>query len=274
MPIRSLRLFLLLFLLLLLCSGVASSAEVQPAALKANIRDFVGEDYTYAIDFLFFDGLAAGELRLTETERPNVFRAELIGRTLGVAAWLTSERTQEYSSLMELCPDGSMRSLEHTSRILKRKDGEWKDRGKRYRFDYEKSEVIQEKSRDGVYRPGKVFDIAKNLEPVDILTAFYNLRMGVYGPLVIGTQLRIPTFSSKGMSEILIDVLAPETLDAQGSSPSSGLLLQAKVDPEVFNTGNGELFFLLNDLGIPERGIVEDIVGLGDISGYLDEKHM
>ncbi len=267
------RIALSLLVLFTLFPFTLSYAEPQSSPQKQpTIHDLVDEEYLYAIDFLFFKRLAAGELRLLATDQPNVFRAELIGRTLGVAAWLTGDRTQEYSSLMELTPEGALRSVEYVSRILKRKGGKWKDRGKRYRFDFVQGRVSQEKSRDGVYRPGKVFDLVDEVEPVDILTAFYNLRTGVYGPLMRGTQLQIPTFTSEGVSEILVDILTLEAQKKQKYFPSSGLLFQAKVDPEVFETGGGSLFFWVNDDGIPERGIVEDIIGLGDVRGYLYEE--
>jgi hypothetical protein len=50
------------------------------------------------------------------------------------------------------------------------------------------------------------------------------------------------------------------------------LLLSATLDPEVFDTDSGNLFFWFDDAGIPERGIVEDIIGMGDVRGSLVEE--
>jgi hypothetical protein len=46
-------------------------------------------------------------------------------------------------------------------------------------------------------------------------------------------------------------------------------LALAKIDPEIFETGSGNLYFWFNNDGVPERGIVEDVIGLGDVQGYL-----
>ena len=64
-----------------------------------------------------------------------------------------------------------------------------------------------------MFRSEKEHDIPEGQQPVDMLTAFYNLRAGIYGPLVRGAHLLIPTYSDDGFSEIEIDVL---TLEQQG----------------------------------------------------------
>ncbi len=41
----------------------------------------------------------------------------------------------------------------------------------------------------------------------------------------------------------------------------------AKIDPKIFETGSGILYVWFNNEGVPERGIVEDMIGLGDVMG-------
>ena len=48
------------------------------------------------------------------------------------------------------------------------------------------------------------------------------------------------------------------------------MLIQVNVDPEIFDTNSGSLYVWFDDLGVPGRGIVEDMIGLGDVRGYLD----
>ncbi len=262
-----------LLLCLWLCTGLSLAAEkAQKDHALRLMTNFTAEELHYSIDFLFFKRLAAGRLSFRSTAEPDIYIAELEGRTLGVAAWLTSERTQRYTSRMRLMPDGRLRSLVHESQILKRKNNQWSDRGKRYRFDHAQGKVYQEKSRDGIYRPDQQFNLPKESDPVDILTAFYNLRAGIYGPLTAGSDLAIPTFSSKGFNEIGVHVMTPEEQRAEKFFPPSGLLLRVHIDPEVFETDSGDLFVWLNNDGEPERGIVEDIIGMGDVRGYRKEQ--
>ena len=53
---------LLLSLLLLLVSSVPGHVGAQEIGITKPIQKLVGEDYLYAIDFLFFTKLAEGEL--------------------------------------------------------------------------------------------------------------------------------------------------------------------------------------------------------------------
>ena len=243
--------------------------RAQETGISKPIQQLLGEHHLYSIDFLFFKKLAEGELRFTETDQPNVYQAELTGRTLGVAAWLAGNRTQTYKSLMELSPDGSFRSIEHVAKIVKNRWGKWQNRDRRHRYDYAQGKIFEEKTKEGVLRSEKEHDIPEGLQPVDMLTAFYNLRAGVYGKLVRGARFLIPTYSSKGFVDIEVNVLTSEQQAKLAYFPSHGLLALAKIDPEIFETGSGNLYFWFNDDGVPERGIVEDVIGLGDVQGYL-----
>ena len=272
--VQQARQALLLPLFLLLVVSVPVHVGAQETGIIKPMQGLVGEDYLYAIDFLFFTRLAEGELRLSETELPNVYRAELVGRTLGVASWLTGDRTQTYSSLMELTPDGSLRSIEHVARITKRKWGKWQNRVRYYRYDYEQGKIFDKKSKEGVFRPEKEHDIPAGQQPVDMLTAFYNLRAGTYGPLVRGARFLISTYAKGEFPKLEINILMPEQQAEHGYLPSHGLLVEVTVDPEVFETGSGKLYIWFNDAGIPERGTIEDLIGFGDIRGYLNEENL
>lgn len=260
---------------LAIVSTLLFAAPVLPGAeevvLDESIHQLVGEDYLYAIDFLFFTKLAEGQLQLKKTEQPNVYRAELVGRTLGVASWLSGDRTQTYTSLMALAPDGSLQSIEHLSKIRKWRWGKWQHREKRQTFDYAQGKVSEQKKKDNTVSPTKEFPLPAGQLPVDMLTAFYNLRTGVYGPLARGTKLLIPTFAKEKVSNIEVKVLTAEQQAKHDYFPSGGLLVEATVDPEIFETDSGRLYFWFNAAGTPSRGIVEDLIGLGDVRGYLEE---
>ncbi len=50
---------------------------------------------------------------------------------------------------------------------------------------------------------------------------------------------------------------------------AGGTLLRVTVDPEVFNTGDTGLYAFLDANGRPSHGIVENVIGMGDVYGYL-----
>lgn len=262
----------LLFGLTVPADALSSDTGAGSRLLALPLQEMAGERYEYTLDFFIFKDLAEGRLQFTAEKEPGRYRAELVARTLGVASWLSGDRTQRYVSIMEEDGTGRLRSISHESSIHKRKGKEWLDRQKRYRFDYQAGKVYQEKGEQGHFKPGLVFELPDGKPPVDILTGFYNLRSGVYGKLSPGTRLKIPTFTTKGISEIDVEVLTDSQRQTQLFFPLSGTLLRIKVDPEIFDTGGADLYAWFNEDGQPERGIVENVIGLGDVRGRLREE--
>lgn len=268
--------FWLILSVLLMLVPVSSFSAGRGALVS--LPQLVGEDLEYGIDFLFFRRLAEGRLQFEETAQPDIYRVELVGRTLGIASWLAGDRTQTYSSLMQLMPDGSLSSIEHISKIKKKRWGKWTDREKVRHFDYRAGKVVEEKLKAGVIVSKAEHAIPEGVHPVDMLTAFYNLRIGVYGPLQPGNKILIPTYTGKeagnGFAEIEVTVLTAEEQKRHGYFPAEGLLLKAVIDPEIFETDSGNLFVWFDDSGVPERGIIEDMIGLGDVRGYLEKESL
>jgi len=269
------RVWLWGLLLLLLCVPVGETAAEPASAVQLRpkpIAEMAGERYDYTLDFLVFKNLAEGSVQMTATGIPGGFRAELQARTLGMASWLSGERTQRYVSVMEEDGSGRLRTVSHESVVLKRKSGVWQDRRKRYQFDYAAGKVYQERGRDGRFTPGLVLELPAEHTPVDILTAFYNLRAGAYGVLTAGSHLQIPTFTSRGISDITVDVLTATGRPLRPSFPAGGTLLRVWVDPEIFETGGAALYIWFDDTGRPASGVVENVIGLGDVYGRLREE--
>jgi len=127
---------LLLITLYLVSLAPAFAEEGMAGLVIMPLQALVGEDRSYGIDFLFFNRLAEGELRFAATDTEGVFKAELVGRTLGIASWLAGDRTQTYTSTMRWMPDGTLHSIEHVSHIRKKRWGTWTNRQKVRRFDY------------------------------------------------------------------------------------------------------------------------------------------
>ncbi|BCR05736.1 hypothetical protein DESUT3_28050 [Desulfuromonas versatilis] len=267
----------LLLLLLLLATGKGMAAEAQPQANlssgPAPLEALVGEVLTYDISFLWFDRLAEGELSLRPGERPGTFVATLEARTLGVAAWLTRDRLQRYVSHMEIGPEGRLRSLQHESLIIKGKGAEKSNRGKLYRFDYPGHRVVFQKIREGEVYGEQSLPMQAENPPNDILTAFFNFRAGFFGPVQSGQRFVIPAFSRKGEGEIVVEILTDRQRSKLDFFPKGGVLARVDVDEEVFDTGGGSVYVWFDNFGRPARGIVENIIGLGDVKGTLRDRN-
>lgn len=237
------------------------------------IEILLGEKLDYDISFLWFDRLAVAHIRFERGESPGTFRGTLVARTRGMAAWVTQDRQQEYVSLMDLAPDGRLRSLVHEAHTLKGSGKDRQDRFKRYTFDHQKGQVHYQKLAEGQQVDAKTFAMGSD-PPNDILTAMFNFRAGFFGPVKAGSVYRIPTFNRRGISEIVIEVLEPGKIaDGRRADfpffPGGGLLFRVKVDPEVFETGEGALYGWFDNFGRPARGIVENVLGLGNVQGIL-----
>lgn len=254
--------FALLFYLSLFIP-LSAQAETMPS-----IDSFVGSDLRYRIGFLWLDHVADGVFTFERDTEADVYRARLVGKTRGFSAWLTNDRVQTYETRMRLLPDGRLQTLTHESMIDKGKGKKRKQRSKYYRFDVMSRQVQIEKRGDGKLMWQKQIAINEEQFPVDVLTAFFNFVTGVYGPFELGKRYEVPAFSGEGVGMIHIEVVPAS--DAPGSLFSDDVLLcRVKVDQDVFDTSNGILYIQFDTAMRPTRGLIKDIVGMGDIRGIL-----
>jgi hypothetical protein len=172
---------------------------------------------------------------------------------------------------MDLDKEQGFTSLRHDSNIIKTKEGRKRVRLKRYLFDHKQQKIIQRVNRNGKQKEDLVLPMPA-AKPNDILTAFYNFRQGVYGPLIKGAKYRIPTYTRKVASDIIVEVLADKERPRRPKFPKEGLLLKVQIDKEVFDTDNGIVYVWLDDQGRPAQVVVEDVIGMGDVRCTLQQK--
>jgi hypothetical protein len=245
------------------------SVQPRPDAIEL----LLGEKLDYDISFLWLDRLAEAHIRFEQGESPGTFRGTLVAKTRGMAAWVTQDRKQEYVSLMDRAPDGRLRSLMHEAHTIKGSGKDRQDRFKRYTFDHQKGQVRYQKLADGQQVDAMTFPM-EGEPPNDILTAMFNFRAGFFGPITAGSVYRIPTFNRRGISEIVIEVLEPGAASEGRRKdfpffPAGGMLCRVTVDRDVFETGEGALYGWFDNFGRPARGIVENVLGLGNVQGIL-----
>jgi len=266
-----------LLLTLVLLAGVLPSAGAQELtpdipvleSHRLSFDELVGRTFLYNISFLWFDHLAKGRFTLQPGDQPGTYRATLEARTLGLAAWLTQGRVQGYESLMERGADGSLHSLRYESRIMRRHDDKMIDRTKRFTFDYARHEVHVEKLADGKPVWEEVLPMTGDKPPNDILTSYFNFRDGFFGPLEPGRHYVVPTFNRQGAGNIEIDLLTKAERQGLDFFPAGGLVARVKVDPEIFDSKDGGIYVWLDPQLLPARGIIQNVIGLGDVRGTL-----
>ena len=264
-------LFVLGFLILFTCSVHAESQKIPTGAVNARaaLDTLCGETMLYDIAFLWFDQLAVGEFTLVKMDEPDRYRAVLEAKTLGIAAWLTSNRLQRYVSYLRLDDDGSLRPESHDADMYKTKGKIVKSRLKNWIYDYSRRIIVEKVKRNGRDSPIKNYAMGEGPTPYDILGAFYNFRAGLFGPLRRGASYKVPTFAKGRSTDIAISVL-PETKRPKNTAlPDGGLVVKVILDPEVFDTGDGTLYIWFDEDLSPAKVIVKDVVGLGDVRATL-----
>ena len=113
--------------------------------------------------------------------------------------------------------------------------------------------------------PGVLYD--------DPVTAFYNLRSGVYGNVEPGREFLLRTLPRKGHEMIRINVASREEAEgrraAEKAKDGKDILIRILIDREMWGRKKGELEIWFNRDLVPLSGVVKDVPFFGDVKGRL-----
>jgi hypothetical protein len=142
------------------------------------------------------------------------------------------------------------------------------------RLDYGSMSVSWQDYKNGKLAEETSEPVPEGTEYEDILSAFYNFRLGVYGPASTGRSFQVKTIPEKGQS--VIDVNIPGEEEAEDMKRLFGLhyderliYVKVRVPKEIFKSKNGEVYIWVDDRIAPVKGIVKDYVGFGDVRSSL-----
>ncbi len=263
---------LCLCLLLLLESATAGQAEgYEPPLLTLPlVADLIGEELQYDISFMWFERLATGSISLEETDTEGRYLLTMQAQTRGMAALFSRNRTEKFETLVDIGSEGQLRPLWHSSsRITWRGDPENKrERIARYRFDYQTGTIHYERISNGKVKKVQQFDLDPDNPFYDILSAFYNFRLGFFGPPTQGKTL-IPTFHHKGAQEIVVEPLGDPGYSERNFFAADSFLCRVLIDPEVFGTTSRDVYVAFDDNMRLQQGVIKRVVGVGDLRGEL-----
>lgn len=261
--------FCSIFMLLLYAASSLAAVTVKAPALPVHPVDvLLDEELSYDISFLWFDRLAIGTIQLTRGERPGTYLAELNARTLGFAAFITKDRVERFETLMEIGPDGLLRPLRYSSLSLKGKGDKQRKKITTYSFDYPARQVRLQKLKEQIIQDDVVLPLESTEPVLDILSAFYNLRAGVLGPLD-GEQITLQTFHRHDIEQIIIAPLVSGDLGEDDFFAQDSIVLKVLVPTEIFKTNGRDLLVSFDATGRPLKALVKNVIGLGDVRGVL-----
>jgi hypothetical protein len=252
--------YLLLIALLAFCGAFIhlplayAKQSAQPSAADM----FAGETLYYTIDFWLLRGSATGELCFTKT--PDGYRALFEAETRGFLRLVAGHRKEIMESLMEYDPTAQRLRPRLFRETFLQDTLEYK---REITFDYEKgSFTCIRTSPKGIPRvtqaalPGTDFE--------DLLTLFYNVRMGCYGPALQGGTLKVPVIMKEQPSFITLD------FPAQGSKDRKrGFNAALTMDRSLTHARSRRVLALLGYDAAVESALVIDAYLFGDLGVRL-----
>lgn len=232
------------------------------------VMALVGENLEYDVSFLWFDKLAEGSLQLFHGEQPDTFLIVMKAKTLGMAAFFTRHRIEKHQTLMKIGTTGLLQPIWYSSHKIRGKGSSRSEKVTRYSFDYVANQVRYQKIKNGHVYTDKWFVMEEDKPLFDILSSLYNLRLGLYGKPGQDTIL-IPTFHRKGTQEIVIEPLREMSKTDHNFFATAAVKCRIIVDPSIFGTNGSDILAGFDKQMLPQRGIIKNVIGLGDVRGKL-----
>jgi hypothetical protein len=241
-----------LLLLALVAALVLQTWPVAPAP-AAVAQGQLLEDLNYRVEYLLWREVARARLTLTSLG-PGRYRVELSGEPLGLMKTLAGPRRDSYQTEM-IWRQGKFAPLVYREECRKKNKRYLKE----YRFDYEKGqlELWQLKEDRGVM-------VRKWHTPLkgpiqDPLSAFYNYRLGLLGPIKEGETLRLEGIPYPKPEEIEVRI-GPET--------AWGRKVMISLNNQAFANERGTVFAYLDGSRVPRKAWT-NVLNMGTISGEL-----
>jgi len=238
----------------------------------AQTKDFIGDRFAgetlkYEVGFWLIDPVGGGVADF-QSLGGGRYRVYHVGKAEGIVGWLTSYRREIYRSTMTTINNGK--------RLIPLKFEEYSVIGEWYRkktttYDYPARKVTTQGEKEGKPMKREEMEIPVGVLYDDPVTAFYNLRFGVYGKVEPGREFILRTIPSKGHEIIRIQVATKKEADraraAEKVKTGKDLLIRILLDREMWGRKKGELEIWFNRDLLPISGVVKDIRFFGDIRG-------
>lgn len=238
---------------------------------EGDIRRFVGETLYFNISFLWFENAATAKVGLYEKD--GSYYSFMEAKTKGFVGFFTAYRQHIYQSNFEIVDEGKrVRANKFLRKVI---EGGKVEKAEHF-FDYDARE-----HRWNQYINEELIESSKENIPAgvnfdDVLTAFYNFRNGVYGPVEKGKHYTVKTIPEKGNDEILVHVREIEEENnarkEQGRKPMNEYLIDLLVPKNIFKTESGRIRFWSSKHLIPIESTIKDYILLGDLHAVLHKR--
>jgi hypothetical protein len=245
--------YLLPAVIFALAAALGVQAWLWTPAPASAPREQLLEDLEFRVEYLLWKEVARAQLKLTGLGAGR-YRAEISGEPMGMLKVLTGQRRDSYQTEM-IWRQGKLVPLVY--REESRKKG--KRHLKEYRFDYEHGRLEMWQLKESKGNMVCKWDTVLQGPVSDPLSAFYNCRLGLMGPVQEGA-----TFKVKG-----IPYPKPEEIEVRiGAETEAGRKIMISISNQAFENDRGVVFAYLDESLAPKRAWT-DVVKLGTIKGEL-----
>lgn len=238
---------------------------------EGDIRRFAGETLYFDISFLWFKSAASAFVGFYE--KNGSYYAYLDAKTKGFVGFFTAYRRHIYQANFEIIDGGKrVRAKKFMRKVIEGGNVERAD----HFFDYKTRKHQWSQYKNDDLEESEKEDIPAETNFDDVLTAFYNFRNGVYGPIRKGKKYTIKTIPEKGQDEIAVRVANNmETNDVRkevGRPLGDDLLIDILVPKSIFKTESGKIQLWASNHYIPLESTVKDYIFLGDLHVTFKER--
>ena len=205
------------------------------------------------MEYLLWKDVARAQLTLKSLGAGR-YQAEISGEPLGMLKVLTGkDRRDSYQTEM-IWRQGKLVPLIYREESRKRGKRSLKE----YRFDYDQSRLELWQLKEGKGVMVRKWETALKAPISDPLSAFYNCRLGLLGPIKEGQTFKVSGIPYPKPEEIEVRI-GPET--------ESGRKIMIAINNKAFNNDRGVVFAYLDGNRVPKQAWTSARVGT--ISGEL-----
>jgi hypothetical protein len=243
-----LRLPAVLLALLTVLAVQAWSGGLAPAAAP---QGELLEDLKFQVEYLLWKEVAQAQLTL-KSLGPGHYQAEITGEPLGLLKAIIGKRRDSYQTEMIL-RHGKLAPLVYREESRKKGHRHLKE----YRFNYGQGVLELWQLKEGKGMVQKWHTALK--DPVyDPLSAFYNCRLGLMGPIREGATFKVAGIPYPKPEEIEVRI---------GPQSAEGRKIMIAINNKAFEQDRGVIFAYLDKARVPQQAWTDSRVG--KISGRL-----
>ena len=247
-PRRNLR--MVIFALAAILAVQAWPWTPTPASVP---KEQMLEDLHFRVEYLLWKDVARAQLTL-KSLGDGRYQAEISGEPLGMFKVLAGKDRRESYQTEMIWRQGKLVPLIYREESLKRGKRSLKE----YRFDYDKSRLELWQFKEGTGAMVRKWETDLKAPITDPLSAFYNCRLGLLGPIKEGQ-----TFKVRG-----IPYPKPEEIEVKiGPETESGRKIMIGINNKAFDNNRGVVFAYLDGDLVPKQAWTNSRIGT--ISGAL-----